>query len=114
MIVHREFGIEDPILEIGGERGEVLRNAVRVGDGELAAHIPPETRDALLSIQHLVMTILRLDEVEKPERIVFQERFDYRNVTPAVGVDVVALVLWLDHELPAPPEKSLALQLVVD
>ena len=112
--VHREFRVKDAALEVGGERGEVLRHAVRVRDSELAAHIPTEARDPLLAVQNLVVPVLRLDEIEESERITLQERFDYRYVALAVGVDVVALIFWLDDELPAPAEETLALKLVVD
>ena len=69
----------------------------------------------MLAVQYLKLVLGDFVEVDNPERISLEQRMDdgLLFLAPALRIDVVALVLRLDGELPAKPEQPLALQLVV-
>jgi len=64
---------------------------------------PPNAGDALLAVEHLELVLRALVEVDQPERIALEQRFDDRLLLLAaiVGINVVALVLRLNGKLAA-------------
>ena len=113
--INGQLGVVDALAQVVGQRVVIVRHAVDL-HGKLVrqGHVAAEARDALLTVEHLVHTVGVLDEVDEAERIPLEQRLDDRDVTLAVAVDVVALVLGLDDEPAIEAEQTLALALVED
>ena len=76
-------------------------------------HKAAQARDALLPVKHLVI-VTHLIEIDDPKGIALQHRVNDGDITLAVGIDIVALVLGLDGQFSIHPEQALTLQLVID
>ena len=96
------------------QSAEILRHSIGTGDGKLARDEASETGDPLLAVQHLIFVLCGFDKVQQAQRILAQERLNHRHVLFPVGVDIVALVLRLDHQFTRQAEKPLALIFVVN
>ena len=70
----------------------------------------------MLAVKHLVAVLTGPDEIEKAERIPFEDRLDdiYFLLPAIVGIQVVPLVFRLYGQLPGEAIKTLALVGVVD
>ena len=79
---------------------------------KLAGDEAPNAGDALLAVKDFE-SVAGDVEVDEAKRVPLEQRVDHGDVALAVVVDVVALVLRLDHELPSQSEQALALKLVV-
>ena len=99
---------------VGGQAVEIFRIAV-IHDRELVRNEPSDTGDTLLAVQHLELVLRDFVEIDQSQRIPLEQRFDDRRLflAAAIRIEVVALVLRLNGELPAQPEKPFALQLVI-
>src|SRR5436309_9557499 len=95
-LVDQQFRAPNLGLLVGGQAVEVLRVTV-IHDRELVCNEPPDTGDPLLAVQYFELVVTDFVEVDQPERIPFEQRFDDRRLflATAVGIDVVALVLRL-------------------
>ena len=67
--VHQEFGIENELLLFLWETGEVLNVAVGILDGKLTGDETPQRGDALLAVQHLILSGTCAIEVNQAQGI---------------------------------------------
>src|SRR5439155_23614017 len=109
-LVDQQFRVSNRGLLVSGQAIEVLWVAV-IHDRELVGNKPSDTRDPLLAVQYLELVLCDFVEIDQPQRIPLEQRFDDRRLflATAVGIDVVALVLRLNGELSPQPEQPFAL-----
>ena len=111
--VDEQTGVEHLVAVLLVEAVDVLLHPVLVLDGKFVGHEAAQARDALLPVKYLEI-IAHLIEVDNPKGIALQHRINDGDITLAVGIDIVALVLGLDGEFTIHAEQAFTLQLVID
>jgi hypothetical protein len=113
-LVDEEIGLEDFCLLIARDTTEVLLHPVLILDCELACHIATNTRDTLLPIQYFIFSRTHSIEVDQSERISLEDGLYHCDISLAIGIDIVPLILRLDRECARESKESLPFELVVD
>ena len=97
--IDEELGVEDLRLLVACDAIEVLLHLVLILHGKFSGHITPNTRDSLLPVENFISVVIRLHEVNNPERVSFKDGFYHGDVSLSVGIDIVTLILRLDRKL---------------